>query len=192
MTEAFVFSIHRRCPYITCQVGPCVYLVSDWYSREMYMPREKQHYYSTCLFLIGLLLSLSGDVHQNPGPSSHSDSSIDTSSSSYIDILNSGLSIMHINIQSIKPKLDILEIEAQPYDVLIFTETWLSPAISCDDLLIPNFRPPYRCDRIGRLGGGVAIYVRDGLTSVERNDLSINGLEALWIELHVQQRKILI
>ncbi len=64
---------------------------------------------------------------------------------------------MHLNIQSIKPKLEILEIEAKPYDVLVFTETWLSPDTPNETLLIPNFSPPFRCDRTNRIGGGVAI-----------------------------------
>ncbi len=138
-----------------------------------------------------MLLLLAGDIHPNPGPSSFSDSSSDITSS-YIHVINSGLSVMHINIQSINTKLDILEIEMQPYDVIVLTETWLSQHTNTDNILIPNFNPPFRCDRIGRVGGGVAIYVRDSLYAKERTDLSINQLEAVWIELHTNQRKLLI
>ncbi len=99
---------------------------------------------------------------------------------------------MHLNIQSITNKLDILEIESQPYDVLVFTETWLSQTTSNEDILIPNFNPPFRCDRQNRIGGGVAMYVRDSLYAKQRNDLSINGLESLWIELHIDHRKLLL
>ncbi len=138
---------------------------------------------------------LSGDIHPNPGPSSHSelsDESSNISTSSYINLINGGLSIMHLNIQSITSKLDILEIESQPYDVLVFTETWLSQTTPNEDILIPNFNPPFRCDRQNRIGGGVAIYVRDSLFAKQRNDLSINGLESLWIELHIDHRKLLL
>ncbi len=56
---------------------------------------------------------------------------------------------MHLNIQSLKPKLDLLAIESQPYDVLIFTETWLSTDTSNDDLLIPNLIPLFaRIDKV--------------------------------------------
>ncbi len=99
---------------------------------------------------------------------------------------------MHLNIQSIKPKLDILEIEAQPYDILIFTETWLTPAIHDTDLHITNFSPPFRCDRADRLGGGVAIYTREGLHATKRSDLSIRGLESVWIELLMNNKKFII
>ncbi len=135
----------------------------------------------TNTFVIGFnlfseLLLRSGDIHPHPGPSSLSDASLNNSTSSYINIINSGLSIMHLNIQSIKNKIDILEIEAQPYDILIFTETWLTPNTINTDLRIPNFNLPFRYDRKDRIGGGVAIYVRDTLHAKQRNDLSLNGL----------------
>ncbi|XP_053396163.1 uncharacterized protein LOC128556153 [Mercenaria mercenaria] len=99
---------------------------------------------------------------------------------------------MHLNIQSLKPKIDILEIEAQPYDILIFTESWLSPATSNDDLLIPNFQTPFRCDRNDRIGGGVTIYIRDGLLAKHRDDLSVAGIEALWLEINFRHRVIIV
>ncbi len=147
----------------------------------------------TLKFLSAQRIAVSGDIHPNPGPSISLDSSLDTSaSSSYAHIINSGLSIMHLNIQSIRNKLDILEIEAQPYDVLVFTESWLTHDISNDDLLIPNFNIPFRCDRVDRVGGGVIIYIRDTLVAKERTDLNVNNLEAIWVELHCNQRIILI
>lgn len=133
------------------------------------------------------LIALSGDVHPNPGPEI-----LDNSTSSMSDVINKGLSIMHLNIQSLRPKLDILEVEAQQFDILVFSETWLSDQISDDDLHIPNFSPPFRCDRVGRIGGGVAIYTRQGIPAVERKDLHVQGLEALWIEITVKSRKLLI
>ncbi len=142
------------------------------------------------------LLLQSGDIHPNPGPNANSDTSSSTDSSSLsmssYDLINSGLSVMHLNIQSLKPKLDILQIEAQPYDVLIFTETWLSPTTSDDDLYICNFNPPFRCDRPDRQGGGVAIYIREGMNASQRLDLSIIGIESVWLELSTNQRKLII
>ncbi len=54
------------------------------------------------------------------------------------------LSIMHLNIQSLRPKLDLLEIESQPFDILVFTETWLSSDVDNDDIRIPNFTRPFQ------------------------------------------------
>ena len=77
------------------------------------------------------------DIHPNPGPNS-SETEISTTSflsddipntSSYSEILKSGLSIMHLNIQSLKPKLTILETEIQQYDIVVLTETRLNQSI---------------------------------------------------------------
>ena len=132
------------------------------------------------LLLVSVLLSwvidlilLSGDVHPNPGPDSVSSLS-DTSTSSSISTLgalSNHMSIMHMNIQSILPKLDLIKCESLAYDVLVFTESWLKPEIKNDDLLIDNFLPPFRVDRCNRPGGGVIIYVRDTLTCKRRTAL---------------------
>ena len=148
-------------------------------------------YFSGILFR--LLILISGNVHPNPGPDPHEqDTSVNTSTSSYAHILSSGLSIMHLNIQSLRPKLDILEVEAQLCDILVFTETWLSARVQNNDLDIPNYSLPFHCNREGKLGGGVAIYVRNGIHAVERQDLTIQGLEALWLEIKINNRKLIV
>ncbi|XP_053406441.1 uncharacterized protein LOC123527061 [Mercenaria mercenaria] len=113
-------------------------------------------------------------------------------STSFSNVINSGLSIMHLNVQSIIPKIDLLQTESQPYEILVFTETWLSHTTSNEHILIQNFDPPFRNDRVGRLGGGVAIYVRSGLYATRRLDLEILGLETLWIELTLRNKKLLV
>ena len=104
---------------------------------------------------------------------------------------DSHLSMCHINIQSIVPKLDILQYEAQPFDVFIFTETWLNDSVNSEEIKLINFKDPFRCDRDTR-SGGVAIYVKETLNCVRRPDLEINGLESVWLQLSVHSRKILI
>ena len=69
----------------------------------------------------------------------------------------------------------------QPYDIIVITLSWLNPEISDNDLLISNFHPPYRTDRIDRPGGGVAIYIKHGLHSVPRTDLITGDLEAICV-----------
>ena len=67
---------------------------------------------------------LYGDVESNPGPlsvDSLSDSNSDSLSFSISNLTNS-LSIMHLNIQSPVPKLDLTEDESLAYDVLVLTE----------------------------------------------------------------------
>ena len=80
----------------------------------------------------------------------------------------------------------------QQYDILVFTESWLSPHISNDDIKLTNFSPPYRNDRDARQGGGVAIYVKEGLQSRHRPDLISGNIEAVCIEISVKGHKCLV
>ena len=76
------------------------------------------------------LILLSRDVHPNPGPdfvTSLVDHSVSNSVNSFSALANH-LSIMHLNIQSILPKLDLIKCESLAYDVLVFSESWLKPA----------------------------------------------------------------
>ena len=138
-----------------------------------------------------LLLLISGDVHPNPGPDSFSSSNTSTCSN-MSTIISKNLNIIHLNIQSILPKIGLLEVEMQNYDILIFTETWLTSQVSDDDIMITNFNCPYRKDREGRQGGGVAIYTKIGISSVNRPEFLYDNLEALCIEIKLQSHKFLL
>ena len=78
---------------------------------------------------------------------------------------------MHLNIQSLVPKLDLVEGESLAYDILVFSESWLKPEVRDDSILIEIFLQPFRTDRSDRPGGGVAVYVRDTLTCRRFPDL---------------------
>ena len=80
----------------------------------------------------------------------------------------------------------------QLYDIVVITETWLTPRTSDEDLLISNFSRPYRKDRIGRPGGGVAIYIKQGLHSVPRSDLIYGDIEAICVEIILKKHKLLL
>ena len=67
-----------------------------------------------------VLIILSNDIETNPGPNDRVNSSFSSNHSFSSNFLSHGLSVMHLNIQSLRPKLDVLEIEVQPYDILVF------------------------------------------------------------------------
>ena len=145
--------------------------------------------------VITLILSQSGDVHPNPGPDSASCLSSSVNENSSLDnSLRENLSIVHINIQSLFPKLDILSIELQPYDIVVITETWLSRNNSDNDILIPNFDPLYKKDRNrnDRVGGGVAIYIKCGISLHRRLNIIDNIVEGLCIEIKIRNHKSLL
>ena len=96
------------------------------------------------------LTLLSGDIEVNPGPDSvegSTDSSSDSSISS-MEMLSNHLSIFHLNIQSIVPKLDLIKFEADAYDVLVFSESWLKPEVRDENISIEIFLPPFRTGAI--------------------------------------------
>ena len=66
---------------------------------------------------------------------------------------------------------------------MILCESWLNDSISDDRLNLPNYHPPFRCDRVNRQGGGVCCYVRDSIRC-KRVFHPVHPLtESIWLEL---------
>jgi hypothetical protein len=131
-----------------------------------------------------LLLLLAGDIHEHPGPESTSSSYTDTTFS-----ISHHLSFVHLNVQSIRHKLDILYSELVDFDILAFSETWLNNTISSDDLKLLSYNTPERKDRIDDSHGGVILYVRENLHYKRHYNLELNNLECIWIELIPENNK---
>ena len=68
-------------------------------------------------------------------------------------------------------------------DILAFSDTWLNNSISSDDLLLQQYHPPERKDRVGDSHVGVIIYVRENIHYTRRRDLEPKDIGCLWIEL---------
>ena len=164
------------------------------------VPRRNISFTKTCVQILFLSVStlwifniilLCGDVQLNPGPGSVEDSTNSSfySSDSHFEMISNHLSILHLNVQNIVPKPDLIRSEADLYDILIFSESWVKSETQNETLYIENFQPPFRKDRRGRPGGGVLVYVRDTFSCKHRTYLELDGLEAVWIELSVKSKK---
>ena len=136
-----------------------------------------------------MLLLRAGDIQPNPGPRSVASSSGSSFSSnlstdvfSHLNLSNN-LSFVQYNVQSVLNKLDVLQAELFEIDILSFTETWLSPDIATEDLMLRSYNTPERKDRHGDPHGGVIIYVKEGIHYKRRHDLELRGIESIWIEL---------
>jgi len=125
--------------------------------------------------LIANKLICSGNVELNPGPNDLGE-----------------ISVCHINARSFRNKVDLLQTEAESFDIITLSETWLCPAITNDSLTLTNFHPLVRKDRMDEAYGGVGIYVKDNMLCKPRPDLCTNGLEAVWVETKINQDKLLI
>ena len=126
------------------------------------------------VFMIILLMLISGDIHPNPGPIT-SDQSI---------------SIVHNNICSLANKTIFIEAELNKFDVITLSETWLHHGIANESILLHGYQPPIRRDRNGH--GGVAIYVKEHLVCIPRPDLEVTDLEAVWVEIKTNQESFLV
>lgn len=149
------------------------------------------------LCILSLLLCC-GDVHPNPGPSSTTSSDSFTSSSSttsnfILDTLNQNhhLSFIHYNVQSLLPKVDVLQAELYGFDVIAVTESWLHPGIHTDELIFQSFNPPERKDRQTDRFGGVVLYVKENINYHRRRDLEPRGIECIWIEITNKHKHVL-
>ena len=96
-----------------------------------------------------LSLFLCGDLELNPGPLSidttlsSNDSISNESDSIFTKQFKSCLSLIHLNIQSICPKLDIINGNLRDFDILCFTESWLDPNVNDSELILDNFNSPF-------------------------------------------------
>ena len=99
-------------------------------------------------------------------------------------ILNQkGLHFLHANVRSLIPKIPEIRLLLSRTKTAVFaaTETWLDSSINDGEIHIPGYNVVRR-DR-NRNGGGVALFIRDDISFNPRPDLTVDGIEGLWIEL---------
>jgi hypothetical protein len=121
-----------------------------------------------------ILLRLSGDIESNPGP--------------VFEIprcLKRGLKVIHLNVRSLLPKIDLVRlfISKNPFDVFTLSETWLKPSITNAEINIPNYLIT-RQDRKDKAGGGTAIYVREGYLTELETTYAVNLLKHVGLKLY--------
>ena len=156
------------------------------YHCNTYVPSRNLAISKTCVAILTIsIFNHSGNqFFYSVGGST--DSRID-SSASHVQMLENHLSILHLNIKSIVPKLDMVKAEADLYDIhiIFFSENWLKPEI------LKTFK--HRSEMIDAIVQAVwvIVYVRDFLFCKRRIDLELRGLEAVWLELTLKSKKIL-
>lgn len=103
----------------------------------------------------------------------------------YKTIFLRGLSILYMNIRSLRNKLSDLEVTLHlmktEIDFLVITENWLHPD-NQKFYNIQNYKP-FFCSRTDKKGGGVAMYVREDIVtekvfeeSLEHNNIQLNAI----------------
>ena len=116
-----------------------------------------------------------------------------------IDSLNlSGneLSLLHLNIRSIRHKLDafinFLNSLKHTFSIIALTETWLTDSESNNLYSIPGYTAVYQ-NRKNKVGGGICLFIDQNLTFEYKNDLSVmsenKNIESLFIEIINEKSK---
>ena len=100
-----------------------------------------------------------------------------------------GFKLGHLDITSLPKHVDELRLQLtnQPIDIFSINETRLDESI--DDGLINISGYEILCKDRNRMGGGVAIYYRDNLNVIGRNELVPDSLEAVCIEVRKPKSK---
>ena len=122
-----------------------------------------------------LLLLRAGDVERNSGP----------------DQTTHDLSILQLNIRSIRNKLDFIKDNFMDSSILCFTETHLDINIQTDFLHIPDYSETYRKDRNCH-GGGILMYLNSELVHNRKTELEVYWDESIRAEIKVKNTNFLI
>ena len=101
-----------------------------------------------------------------------------------------GLKIIHLNIRSLVPKIDLLRswVAQHNPNIITLSETWLNSNISDNEIKLENY-VLYRADR-GSRGGGVATYVSSNLTAeLITPTVKPTHFECLFVKIIFHQNK---
>lgn len=113
-----------------------------------------------------------------------------------VDNSKRNIKVYYCNSRSIRNKIDLLRglASVERPEVIAITETWLD-TVGRDfktEFEIEGYKVFHR-DRIGRTGGGTAIYVKDSLNSYSsRAVISDVNNETLWVEVVNGREKLLL
>lgn len=100
--------------------------------------------------------------------------------------------IAHININSIRNKIDMLaDLISGRIDILFISETKIDSTFPTPQFFIFGFSPPYRLDR-SQHGGGLLCYVRSDIPSKLMPSLNNREIECVSIEIKIFKTKWLI
>ena len=112
--------------------------------------------------------------------------------SSIYKTFSTSVAFVHLNIQSLVPKLELIYAEYEHFDIMSFTETWLKGDNSDDSIELLNFQKPYRRVRgPEKNGGGAVVYIKENIYAYRRPDLEVNGIEAIWVQIKINGSKVL-
>ena len=143
-------------------IKEATYVSQQHVKTNLYLLAISKIKYRNNFLFYRLLLLLSGDINPNPGPH---DPQFDNKWELF---KKSGLHLIHININSLIPKIDEIRSIAQKINAAVIgiTESKLDETVHNSEIDIENY-VLIRNDR-NRKGGGVACYIREDINFTEK------------------------
>ena len=129
-----------------------------------------------------LLLLLCGDIKSQPGP---------TNNSEFKTLISKkGIKFCHQNIRGLYGKIDEVReiLLSYNFDIFSLSETSISEDFHNAFFDIRGYSF-IRRDRKSGQGGGVGLYIRDGIDFARRPDLENDETDSLWVEIRLKNTK---
>lgn len=122
------------------------------------------------------------------------------SSNSYLKSVllpfQNNLNVAHLNCRSIKPPSKFDEIKSilkdNTFDLFAISETWLSSDISDRSISIPGYKLCRNDRQFSARGGGVGVFISNGLHYKPVFKISVSHCESLFLELCFGGTKLLL
>ena len=142
------------------------------------------------------ILLLSGDIEQNPGWQGNKDQDSDylQEFARSIHPGSNNLSVAHINIRSLRNKVDEVKLLLLVcrFDILAITETHLDSKIPNRQLEIENYKIARRDRDAGTLGGGCLVYIANHICSTRMKSLESPPIEGIWLKVNINSTQFII
>ncbi len=139
------------------------------------------------LFVLHFILIM-GTVETNPGPLNH----LNLQTNSDNPTLRENVSILSLNIRSVRNKLEFLDNFCDEFDILTLSETHLNPNISDEEIKLDSFSEKIlRKDR-NSFGGGILIYAKNDIGFERKLELENPIDEIIWVEIHAKGNNFLL
>ena len=141
-------------------------------------------------------LSVGSSQHVSISMSDRQDQS-SSSGTFNLGLKDKGFRIGHLNIQGLTNKIDQLKLLLQSDENLIhilgISETKLNQMHPDTPFEVNGYQKPFRRDRTENAGGGLMVYVKEGVSCKRRSDLEHQMLECIWVEIKpVNSRSYLV
>jgi hypothetical protein len=81
------------------------------------------------------------------------------------------ISFLHLNVQSLKPKLDLISAEYGDFYILSFIETWLIHSTPDRDIKLDSINVPLRKERVESSYGGGLPFISKKMSIMNGNPI---------------------